>query len=317
MDAPVVEVLDLSHRYGEHEALSGVSFEVQPGELFGLLGPNGGGKTTLLHVLSTLLEPTAGKARIGGGDVVRERGAVRARIGVVFQHPGLDLQLTPRENLRHHGHLHGLRGSRLRAAIDEGLAALGVADRAEDRVKRLSGGLRRRVELAKGLLHGPAVILLDEPTAGLDPGGRRDFWRRLERLRAEREVAVLVATHLMDEAERCDRVAILDRGRLVACGSPDVLKGEIRGDVIELAAREPDRLATEIAERFGVEAAVVDGTVRIERADGAAFVPRLAEAFPGAIRSITVGQPTLEDVFFHRTGRRFEEPASPPGDPVP
>lgn len=309
MPAPVVEVEDLSHAYGARRALDGVSFEVRAGELFGLVGPNGGGKTTLLHVLATLLEPTGGRARIHGFDVVDQRRRVRERIGVVFQQPGLDLQLTPRENLRHHGHLYGLRGAGLARRIDEGLAALGVDDRADERVKSLSGGLRRRVELAKGLLHEPDVVLLDEPTVGLDPGGRRELWRRLEGLSEARAVAVVVTTHLMDEAERCDRIGILDDGRLVAAGAPDALKGEIRGDVIALSTHRPDRLAAAIRERFGVAVAVVDGTVRIERDDGAAFVPRLAEAFPGEIRSITVGKPTLEDVFVDRTGHRFRDPA--------
>lgn len=311
MSAPVVDVSGLTHRYGSREALVDLSLEVAPGELFGLLGPNGGGKTTLLHVLCALLEPAAGAARVAGHDVVRERAAVRARIGVVFQQPGLDVHLTPRENLRHHGHLYGLRGAALARRIDDGLAALGVADRADERVRTLSGGIRRRVELAKCTLHRPAVLLLDEPTVGLDPVGRRDFWRHVEDLRAGGDLAILVATHLMDEADRCDRIAILDRGRCVAAGSPDALKAGIRGDVIALETSEPEVLAREAAERFGVPAAVVDGTVRIEQTDGARFVPRLAEAFPGRIRAITVGAPTLEDVFVQRTGHAFAELAAP------
>jgi ABC-2 type transport system ATP-binding protein len=313
---PVVVVSGLTHRYGDREALSDISLEVREGELFGLLGPNGGGKTTLLHVLSTLLRPTAGTARVEGHDTVESSAAVRARIGVVFQHPALDVYLTPRENLRHHGHLHGMRGPRLAEAIAAGLAELGVAERADDRVKTLSGGTRRRVELAQGFLHDPAVVLLDEPTVGLDPRGRRDFWDRIAALRRSRGAAVIVATHLMDEAERCDRIAILDRGRVVATGTPDALKSEIRGDVIALEAADPDALAASVAERFGGEVVVVDGTVRIERADGPALVPRLAEAFPGSIRSITVGKPTLEDVFLHRTGRPFLEPV-PAGEGHP
>ncbi len=311
MPAPVVEVSGLIHRYGDRLALDDVSLDVGPGETFGLLGPNGGGKTTLLHVLVTLLAPTAGTARVAGHDVVRERPAVRARIGAVFQQPALDVHLTARENLRHHGHLHGLRGDDLARRIETGLSALGVADRADERVRTLSGGMRRRVELARGALHRPEVLFLDEPTFGLDPGGRRDFWGHLERLGAERGMAVVVATHLMDEADRCDRIAILDRGRCVALDTPEALKAEIHGEVIGVETAEPEALAREVAERFGAPATVIDGTVRIERADGAAFVPRLAEAFPGRIRSITVGRPTLEDVFVHRTGHAFEEPVAP------
>jgi ABC-2 type transport system ATP-binding protein len=307
----VVEVEELGHRYNGRQALSGVSFTVRRGELFGLLGPNGGGKTTLLHALATLLSPTAGRARVAGADVAREPARVRRAIGVVFQSPSLDLQLTARENLRHHGHLYGLRGRPLAERIDRALERLGVADRAGDRVKVLSGGLRRRVEIAKGLLHEPEVLLLDEPTAGLDPAARRDVWDHLASLREREEVAVVVTTHLMDEGEGCDRVAILDEGHLVALGTPRELEGEIRGDVLLLEADDPARLASAIRERFEVVAVVLDGSVRIERPDGAAFVPRLAEAFPGEIRSITVGKPTLEDVFVHRTGHRFWAPIEP------
>ncbi len=280
---------------------------MSPGERFGLLGPNGGGKTTLMRILSTLLVPTAGRAAVAGIDVVRDPASVRRRIGVVFQHASLDPWLTPAENLRHQGHLYGLRGSRLAAAIESLLGSLGVADRADDHVRTLSGGLVRRVELAKGLLHDPPVLLLDEPTAGLDPGGRKDFWRGVDILRAERRVTVVVTTHLMLEAEDCDRIGILDRGSLVALDPPETLKGGIRGDVVSLETAEPQRLAAAVAERFSAPASVVDGVVRIEWPDGAAFVPRLAEAFPGLIRSITVGRATLEDVFVQRTGHRFYE----------
>jgi ABC-2 type transport system ATP-binding protein len=286
-----------------------VSFAVSAGELFGLLGPNGGGKTTTLQVLATLLRPTGGSARVCGADVVADAASVRRRIGVVFQHPALDLRLTPLENLRHHGHLYGLRGAELARRSEELLSRLGVADRGRDLVSTLSAGLRRRVEIAKGLLHRPALLLLDEPTAGLDPGGRRDVWDTVATLRAAEGIAVLATTHLMDEAERCDRVGILDRGALAALGTPGELKGGIRGDVISLAAADPRGLAGEIRGRFGGQVSVVDGAVRIERRDGAELVPRLAEAFPGAIRSITVGEPTLEDVFLQRTGHRFQDEA--------
>jgi ABC-2 type transport system ATP-binding protein len=284
-----------------------VSFAVGAGELFGLLGPNGGGKTTALQVLATLLRPTGGAARVFGADVVGDAASVRRRIGVVFQHPALDIRLTPLENLRHHGHLYGLRGAELARRSGELLLRLGVADRGRDRVSTLSAGLRRRVEIAKGLLHRPGLLLLDEPTAGLDPGGRRDVWDTVEDLRAREGITVLATTHLMDEAERCDRIGILDKGALAALGTPAELKGGIRGDVISLAAADPRGLAGEIRGRFGGEVSVVDGAVRIERQDGAELVPRLAEAFPGAIRSITVGEPTLEDVFLQRTGHRFQE----------
>ncbi len=307
MSQPVVEVEDLAYRYRRREALRGVSFTVRSAEIFGLLGPNGGGKTTLLQILATLRLPASGSARIGGIDVARRPGEARRRIGVVFQHPSLDLCLTARENLRHQGHLYGLRGDDLGRRIERGLERAGVPERADERAGALSGGLRRRVELAKGLLHRPPVLLLDEPTSGLDPGGRRDYWAQLRQMRHDEGTAAVVATHLMEEAEGCDRLAILDRGVVVALGAPETLRGEIRGDIVSLEARDPAQLATEIARRFGEKAAVIDGRVRIERHDGAAFVPRLAEAFPGLIRSITVGRPTLEDVFVQRTGHRFPD----------
>jgi ABC-2 type transport system ATP-binding protein len=308
LSAPAsIEIDGVAYRYGDREALRGISLEVHAGELFGLLGPNGGGKTTLLEILSTLRRATEGVARIAGVDVAARPDEARRRIAVVFQRPALDPQLTPAENLRHQGHLYGLAGRALEKRSAELLGAFGVANRSGDRVKTLSGGLRRRVELAKALLHLPPVLLLDEPTVGLDPGGRRDLWRHVRRLRSESGVAVLVTTHLLEEAEDCDRVGILDRGRLVALGTPADLKAAIRGDVISLESAEPEGLADAIRTRFGAAGAVVDGTVRIERPDGAALVPRLAEAFPGVIRSITVGKPTLEDVFVQRTGHRFHE----------
>ena len=214
-DIPAVSVEGLTHRYGDREALRGVSFAVPPGEIFGLLGPNGGGKTTLFRILSTALVPTSGQARIFGQDVIAQPALVRQQIGIVFQSPSLDKKLTAAENLRHHGHLYGLRGRVLRARTDEMLARVGLSDRAGDRVERLSGGLQRRVELAKGLLPQPRMLLMDEPSTGLDPGARRDLWDYLTQLRDRDGLTILLTTHLMDEADRCDRVAILDRKSVV------------------------------------------------------------------------------------------------------
>src|ERR1051326_3409812 len=202
----IVQVENLSHSYGKRAALNGISFEVRGGEIFGLLGPNGSGKTTLFRILSTLMLPTAGKTLIAGFDPGENGNEVRRRIGVVFQSQSADIKLTAAENLWHQGHLYGLRGAELKRRIHQMLERVGLADRAQERVETLSGGMQRRIELAKGLLHHPRVLLLDEPTTGLDPGARRDVWQYLQELRSQEQVSVVVTTHLMEEAERCDRL---------------------------------------------------------------------------------------------------------------
>lgn len=302
---PAVEVEDLRHLYGSRQALAGVSFRVSRGEIFGFLGPNGGGKTTLFKILSTLMPATGGTVRVLGRDLAREARAVRMRLGVVFQRPSLDPKLTVAENLRHHGHLYGLRGGALRNQAQGMLARLGLADRAADLVETLSGGLQRRTELAKGLLHRPDLLLLDEPSTGLDPGARRDFMAYLHKLRAEDGVTVLLTTHFIEEAERCDRVGILQQGRLVATGTPEELKRRIGGDVVVVRAKDPEGLRRKIRDRFGAEPALVEGTLRLERPRGHEFARELVEAFSGEVQGVTFGKPTLEDVFIHLTGHRF------------
>lgn len=309
---PIISVRDLVHRYQDRTALNGVSFDVRPAELFGLLGPNGSGKTTLFRILSTLMVPTSGSAMIAGFDAVRDPGALRRHIGVVFQAQSVDPKLTAYENLWHQGHLYGLRGPELKARITEILTRVGLLDRSADRVETFSGGMQRRIELAKGLLHHPEVLLLDEPTTGLDPGARRDLWQYLQILRDQERVSVIVTTHLMEEAERCDRLAILNEGNLVALGTPEALTREIGGDVILLEARDPQALADRIRSKFQVDVSVMDNKVRLEIENGHRFVPDVVEAFPGEIQSLSVSKPTLEDVFIHRTGHRFwNEDAEP------
>src|SRR5271154_2095644 len=247
----------LSHNYGSRLALDQLTFDVQPAEIFGLLGPNGSGKTTLFRILSTLMVPTGGHAYIQNFDAAREPNRVRQQIGIVFQARSLDLKLTVAENLKHQGHLYGLKGAHLRRRISEVLARVGLLDRAKDSVETLSGGMQRRVELAKGLIHSPGVLLLDEPSTGLDPGARRDLWQYLEILRDEENVAILVTTHLMEEAEHCDRLAILNEGKLVALGSPFDLKSQIGGDVVLFEVHDHDAaktLAMRLLQRFGVVA---------------------------------------------------------------
>jgi ABC-2 type transport system ATP-binding protein len=302
----VISLQHVVHRYENRTALNGVSFDVRPAELFGLLGPNGSGKTTLFRILSTLMVPTAGRAVVMGCDASEDAAKLRRQIGVVFQAQSVDPKLTAYENLWHQGHLYGLRGTSLNTRISEMLTRVGLADRAKERVETFSGGMQRRIELAKGLLHRPGVLLLDEPTTGLDPGARRDLWQYLQMLRDEEHVSVLVTTHLMEEAERCDRLAIMNEGNLVALGTPAELKSEIGGDVVLLeAAHDAARLADNIRARFDVRTTVIDNQVRIEREGGHRFVTDVVEAFPGGIRAISVSKPALEDVFIRRTGHKF------------
>ncbi len=302
----VIQVASLGHRYDERVALDDVSFEVREAEIFGLLGPNGSGKTTLFRILSTLMLPSAGRAVIMGFDAAREPNQVRRQIGVVFQAESVDVKLSAAENLWHQGHLYGMRGRPLQQRIQEMLGRVALGDRAGDKVETFSGGMQRRVELAKGLLHHPSVLLLDEPSTGLDPGARRDLWLYLHKLRDEEHITIIVTTHLMEEAEHCDRLAILSHGKLVALGTPAELKHEIGGDVILLeTSGEAETLAEKIGRRFAVKPAVMDGKVRLEIEQGHRFVTDVVEAFPGEIQSVSVSKPTLEDVFIDRTGHRF------------
>ena len=303
---PVIDVQDLSHTYPQGlAALRQVSFRVTPGEIFGLLGPNGGGKTTLFRILATLLAPSAGSARIFGHDVTQSAPSVRRSVGVVFQSQSLDKKLTVAENLRHQGHLYGLRGKTLRDRCKLLLAQFSLSDRAHHLVETLSGGMKRRVELAKGFLHRPKLLLLDEPSTGLDPAARLDFWHYLDVLNTKEGVSILLTTHLMDEAEKCHRLGILEKGRLVALDSPANLKGKVGGDVIVLRAKDPQTLSVEIEKKFQGLVSVFENTVRIECPNGHEFIAELVEAFPGRIEAVTLSKPTLEDVFIHQTGHAF------------
>jgi ABC-2 type transport system ATP-binding protein len=298
----VIEVENLTHKYGGRTALNGVSFTVSQGEIFGLLGPNGGGKSTLFRILSTMMTPTGGRATVAGYDVVRDAAAVRRRVGVVFQSQSLDKALTVEENLRAQGHLHGLSGADLRARIEHSMERLGLADRRKDLVETLSGGLRRRVEIAKALLHSPRVLLMDEASTGLDPAARRDLSRHVETLRETEGVTILLTTHVLEEAGRCDRLVLLHEGNIVAQGTPAELTASIGGDVVVLEAADTGALAEGIERRFGVRPTVADGHVRIEIPNGHRFITDVVEAFPGAIDSVGLHKPTLEDVFVRETG---------------
>lgn len=305
-----IVVRDLVKSFGERRGLDGISLEVRRGELFCLLGPNGGGKSTLFRILATLSLPDAGTADIAGHDVVADAPAVRARLGVVFQSPSLDGKLTILENLRCGGALYGLRGAELESRITETAKALNLTDRMHDIVETLSGGLQRRAEIAKCLLIRPEVLLLDEPSTGLDPGARIDLWTALETLRSEHGVTALCTTHLMEEAARADRVGIVSNGRLVALGTPSELTSAIGGDVIGLGVSKEtgaDQLAEKITGKTGVPATVVEGEVRIQHREAYALAARIAGEFPTEIMSLRIARPTLEDVFIARTGRLFAD----------
>ncbi len=301
-----IEISNVSHRYADRLALDGVDLTIHSGEIFGLLGPNGGGKTTLFQILCTLLQPTEGTVKVLGRDVVHESSQVRLNLGVVFQKPSLDHMLTVKENLRHQGHLYALLGSDLTVRIDRALERVGLVDRGDDRVAVLSGGLQRRVELAKALLHDPTVLIFDEPSTGLDPGARRNLWDDLEALRQQEGITVVLTTHFMEEAERCDRVGILGQGRMIALGTPRDLKQTVGQDVITIETSDPDRLRRNIESTFDVDPKVLDGVLRIESTEGQYLMAKVYNKFRIEIDSITLGKPTLEDVFIQHTGTRFQ-----------
>ena len=309
MSADAIRIEQLRHVYpgrgSERVALDNVTFGIRTGEVFGLLGPNGGGKTTLFKILSTLMRPTSGTATIFGDSVVDRPAVVRRHLGVVFQHPSLDGKLSVAENLTHHGHLYGLSGVDLRDRTRALLNRLGLGDRARDRVETLSGGLQRRTELAKALLHRPPLLLLDEPSTGLDPGARRDFMQYLRELRDQDGITIVLTTHYMEEAERCERIAILHQGKLVSVASPSELKQQVGGDVVVVQSTDPTQLARKIRDRFACEPALIDGRLRIERANGHELLRDVVAAFPEEVTHVTYGKPTLEDVFIHLTGHQF------------
>lgn len=306
-ESAAISVNDLSFRYGDRAALDSVSFSISSGSIFGFLGPNGGGKTTLFSILSTVLPLQSGSVAALGFDLQSDSAAYREQIGVTFQAPGLDRRLTVLENLIHQGHLYGLKGDNLRHTVEALLEQFGVADRQGDIVDTLSGGLKRRVELAKCLIHRPSLLLLDEPSTGLDPGARHDLWASLEQLRAEHAVTVVVTTHLMEEAERCDELALLHRGQIVAQGSPSELRSRIPGECLTVVADQPDSLKKRLQTELNLEAQRVGETLRIHEPNGQELFRQIIERFSDDIRSISLGKPTLEDVFLMETGAHFAE----------
>jgi ABC-2 type transport system ATP-binding protein len=305
-----IRVQRLSFAYREQRVLDDVSLNVEPGAIFGLLGPNGSGKSTLFRLMATILPIGEGAIEVFGVDVARRPDLVRRLIGVAFQSPSLDGKLTVRENLLHQGHLYGFHGADLKSRIDHVVATLELGDRLSQMVDELSGGYRRRVELAKCLLHRPRLLLLDEPSTGLDPAVRQDLWKTLEDLRRTAGTTIVVTTHLMDEAESCERLALLDQGRLVATGSPTELRSSLGGRCLSLGSPDPARLARQIQDRFAVSTQQVGSTLRLESDRGPEFMRELLATFDEQLTSITLARPTLEDVFVARTGHRLDAGAA-------
>lgn len=304
---PAIEVFDLEKSFDEVEAVRGVSFEVAAGEVFGFLGPNGAGKTTTINMLCTLARPTAGSARVAGHDVVRERDDVRRHIGLVFQDPTLDGYLTAEQNLRLHAELYGVDSALVPGRMRQVLEMVGLWERRDATVMTFSGGMRRRLEIARGFLHSPRVLFLDEPTIGLDPQTRSSIWRYIAQLQEREEITIFMTTHYMDEAEFCDRIAIMDQGEIVALDTPEALKAQVGADRVRIQTEDDDAAIAILADRFGLEATMSEGAVTFFVPSGEEFVPRLFAELGVAIRSVSVSRPTLDDVFMSHTGTTIRD----------
>ncbi|MDN3356178.1 ATP-binding cassette domain-containing protein [Actinomadura sp. DC4] len=304
---PVIQARDLAKSYPEGPAVRGVDLTVPAGQTFGFLGPNGAGKTTTIAMLCTLTAPSAGRAWVAGHDVVADAHRVRRQIGLVFQDTTLDQGLTAWENLRFHARLHGVPAADARTRARDLLDLAGLSRRRDSLVGTFSGGMKRRLEIVRGLMHRPRVLFLDEPTIGLDPQTRAQIWHHLHELRRRERVTLFLTTHYLDEAEHCDRIAIIDDGRIIAEGTPAELKTVIGADRVELRSSDDRAAAAQLRDRFGLHATEGEGSLRVRVEDGAAFVPRMCAALTVAIRSVTVVRPSLDDVFFHYTGRTIRE----------
>jgi ABC-2 type transport system ATP-binding protein len=304
---PVIAVQGLVKRYGKLEAVAGIDLDVTPGEVFGFLGPNGAGKTTTIQILCTLLRATEGSATVAGYDVTTQPDDVRACIGLVFQDPSLDDQLSARENLEFHAMIYDVPRSVRKRRIDAVLEMVDLHERQRAQVRTFSGGMKRRLEIARGILHAPQVLFLDEPTQGLDPQTRAHIWRYLNELRRSEDITIFMTTHYMDEAEYCERIAVIDHGRIVAQGSPDQLKEMVGGDVVTATTADDVAAADELSAKLGVNATVTDGGVRVEVSDGAEFVPRMIHALSVPVRAVTIRRPSLDDVFLKLTGRAIRD----------
>jgi ABC-2 type transport system ATP-binding protein len=304
---PAIDVVDLRKSFGEIEAVAGVSFAVPQGEVFGFLGPNGAGKTTTINMLCTLARPSGGSARVAGHDVVTERDDVRRNIGLVFQDPTLDGYLTAQENLRLHAELYGVQPRLVADRMRQVLEMVGLWERRDATVQTFSGGMRRRLEIARGFLHSPRVLFLDEPTIGLDPQTRSSIWSYIRELQEREQITIFMTTHYMDEAEFCDRIAIMDHGRIVVLDTPEALKAGVAADRVQIQTEDDAAALAALADRFGLEATVAEGAVTFFVPSGEEFVPRLFAELGVAIRSVNVSRPTLDDVFMTYTGTTIRD----------
>jgi ABC-2 type transport system ATP-binding protein len=311
---PVVQVTDLVKRYGELEAVRGINFEVQPGETFGFLGPNGAGKSTTIKILCTLANPTSGSARVAGHDVQKQRDTVRRNIGLVFQDTTLDSYLTGEQNLRFHADLYGVPRSQVDARMKMVLDMVNLWDRRQSVVGTYSGGMKRRLEIARGLLHAPRVLFLDEPTVGLDPQTRTSIWEYINDLKQREDITIFLTTHYMDEAEHCDRIAIIDHGQIVAIDTPENLKASIGKDRVQISTADDAEAIRELKKRFDLDGAVHENLVTFKVASGEQFVPRLFAELSVPIRSVSVARPSLDDVFMSYTGRTIRDTEATAGD---
>lgn len=303
----VIEASNIVKRFGELEAVKGVSFSVKEGEIFGFLGPNGAGKTTTINILCTLLKPTAGQAKVNGHDVVKERSQVRQSIGLVFQEPALDDYLTAEQNLRFHGYAYGVPKNVLEPRLKELLEMMELWDRRKGKISTYSGGMKRRLEIARGLLHHPRVLFLDEPTLGLDPQTRRRIWDYIHDLRKRENLAIFMTTHYMDEAENCDRIAIIDYGQTVALDTLEKLKDGVGGDVISVKTEDNEEAVRLLERQYKFKPAIENGIISFTVSHGEEFLPKFVSGFPLRLLSIGLRRPTLEDVFLKLTGRNIRE----------
>ncbi len=304
---PIIEVSGLARSFGSLEAVRPISFEVAEGELFGFLGPNGAGKTTTINMLCTLLKPSGGSATVNGFDIRRQRSEVRRSIGLVFQQSTLDEYLSAEQNLRFHAYAYAVPSDLRDQRIQELLTMVELWDRRRGRVRTFSGGMKRRLEIARGLVHHPRVLFLDEPTIGLDPQTRRHIWDYLLRVREQEKLTIFLTTQYLDEAENCDRIAIIDRGEIVALDTPDGLKRAVGGDLIAFTAADTEAAAAEVKSRYGAEARVTDGTVRFHVDSGDTFLPEFIRTFPYPLLSVSLQRPTLDDVFITLTGHEIRD----------